>query len=138
MRIVLLLFVFLSASVVFSQTIDIVTPDGKDDYTIPNEIVKKLRDSRIYQRIGNYTSWNEKKLVEGNLILEIGHHNLDNIIGNNTVILLFKVLKIKDEFILSRLEAFSYTVTGYSNHKEDSADFLHDLILIWADRHTYK
>lgn len=137
MKTILAIFFMLISTSLYSQTIDIVAPDGREDYSISNEIVNKLRDSRIYQRIGNYTTWSEKKLTEGNLVLEIFQENFNNSIGNNTVILMCKVIKYKNELVLQRLEVYTYTVTGYRNHIDITVDNLYTKILMWADYHKY-
>lgn len=128
MRIFLLLLVFASSA--FAFKINIIVDEGLEDYTIPNEIVKKLKDSRLYDQIGTYGYWKDFVNIEGDYIIDIYSFNINGTIGNTTTIDFYEVIKCGDKFEYAiRLRPLTVTFTGMSNHRNESINALYDMIL---------
>ena len=134
-KLLIIILLVLAANVVEAQTntspkINIVVDRTLEDYTVPNEIVNKLNDSRLYNRIGSYGNFDELNGKVGDYVIYIYSFNLNGIIGNTTRIDYFEIIYINGVFEYARrFSPFTYTVSGISDHKTRAANTCYNNIL---------
>lgn len=132
---IIILLILLSAFAVNAQTntspkINIVVDRTLEDYTVPNEIVNKLNDSRLYSRIGSYGHFDELNHKVGDYVIYIYSFNFNDIIGNTTRIDYFEIIYVNGVFEYARrFSPFTYTVSGISDHKTRAANNCYNNIL---------
>ena len=132
---IIILLILFSANLVKAQTtssptINIIVDKGLEDYTVPNEIVSKLNDSRLYSRIGLYGQFDEINHKVGDYVIYIYSFNINNIIGNTTRIDYFEIIYVNGVFeYVRRLSPFTCTITGISDHKTRTANACFNNIL---------
>lgn len=135
-KILIILLLVFAANVVKGQTnnspkIHLWVKEGLPDYTIPNELWKRLQDSRLFLKLGEL-SYDDKynELKENDFIVSVIPLQLED---QTTCVTLnfckYKVVEGKNEQIY--LASFIYVASKYTDNRMRCINECYDEMLRW-------
>lgn len=139
-KLIIILVLVFAANVVKAQTettpkIHLWVTEGDSDYIIPSNIWGKLKDSRIYNKLGTYIySFKWEIEVEYDYIIYISSMYLQNLNGNTTTMGLYQIRNLNGskELIYRK----SLVTTNISDeHISQSVENCYKQVLIWYDEY---